>query len=320
MFKRFFFLVFLFSSLKAFGQNADSLFVIPYRNGWVISQKLENNETSLSLSRRFHVPPAMVADLNRVSYQQELLSGTMVLIPLGVYNFKTEKPEFSQEVRPLFYRAGNEKSFLKIAKYSGVSLNTLQQWNQTQQTEARSRQVLLVGWVLYDKTIIRKESVVAKESNPETKRSGIKVVEQMQNPVSSNPDVSSRNESLIYPDRDSLSGPEDTLAEVSEGERVFLEQTNGGLYETEEKGTAAFFKRAGTSANGIYFAFHNTAPKGTIIKVYNPGTGKTVYAKVIGTLPVREVFHNAIIGISSDARAALEARGEKLWCELKYAP
>ena len=70
----------------------------------------------------------------------------------------------------------------------------------------------------------------------------------------------------------------------------------------------------------MYFALHGTAPKGTIIKVYNPGTDKQVFVKVIGTLPGTKQYYNSIIGIAGGAKDVLGVTDEKAWCELKYAP
>ena len=92
-----------------------------------------------------------------------------------------------------------------------------------------------------------------------------------------------------------------------------------GPNATEEKGAAAFFKRVGTSSNGIFFAFHSMAKRGTILKVHNPGTGKTVYAKVIGTVPTTATYHNALIGLSSDARENLGVFEDKAWVQVSYA-
>jgi hypothetical protein len=163
----------------------------------------------------------------------------------------------------------------------------------------------MVGWLLYDAT----------DMNGGTKpKSPI---------VTSYPDMasdrkkSSTSDTVFYIPQTVVGT--DTVVMLSEGERQFLEQTRDGLYVSEERGTAAFFKRAGQSANGIYFAFHNTAKRGTIIKVHNPGTEKTVYAKVIGPVPTTANFHKASIGISADAMRALDVRQEKAWVEISYA-
>jgi len=165
--------------------------------------------------------------------------------------------------------------------------------------------VLLVGWVLYDNTDmnINKTSVAKTDS-------GIKTV--ISAPVKKDTVYVTGDDTVAH-----IVMNADTTV-VSEGEQLFMAQTNDGIYVTEEKGTGVFFPRAGKSSNGIYFAFHNTAKRGTIIRIHNPGSDKTIYAKVIGTLPVRDAFYNALIGISSDAKSELETGGDKMWCEISW--
>ncbi|WP_276134947.1 hypothetical protein [Polluticoccus soli] len=112
--------------------------------------------------------------------------------------------------------------------------------------------------------------------------------------------------------------PIDTL---SPEEKLFMEQTHSGTKITEEKGGAVFFGN-GSKIKGtnLYYAFHNTAPKGTIIKVYNPGTEKTIYVKVLSVIPGTKQYHNSIIGISAGAKQELGVADEKTWCVLEYAP
>lgn len=89
----------------------------------------------------------------------------------------------------------------------------------------------------------------------------------------------------------------------------------------EESGTAVFFtSQDKPQSSKTVFAFHNTVPKGRVIKVYNPGTGKTAYVKVLGPIPETKQYHNAVIGIGSAAKQALGVVEDKAWCELKYAP
>jgi LysM repeat protein len=109
--------------------------------------------------------------------------------------------------------------------------------------------------------------------------------------------------------------PPDTL---SPEQHVYLTQTGNEANITEEKGTAVFYEAIGR-ATGPYYAFHNGTSRGTIIKVYNPGNGKTIYVKVMGPLPDTKQYYNATIGISGTAKAALGVTDSRAWCELKFA-
>lgn len=94
------------------------------------------------------------------------------------------------------------------------------------------------------------------------------------------------------------------------------------MYTADDKGAAVFFDMPGKvkTGKGKYYAFHNLARRGAIVKIHNPGTDKTIFAKVLGPMPVNEKYHNCIIGISAGAKAKLGATSDKMWCELSYAP
>ena len=108
--------------------------------------------------------------------------------------------------------------------------------------------------------------------------------------------------------------------------KIYMQQTAGERYVIEEKGSAVFFEtpnkvksRYGNDAkNTLIYAFHNLAKRGTIIKVYNPGTDKYVFVKVMGPLPETKQYYNSLIGIGDDAKEILGIMEDKAWVELKY--
>ena len=298
----------------SFGQGADSLFVKQSDLGWVISHKVKAGETFYTVARRYHVPPAMLADFNNSGLQQTLSPGKKLFVPVGAYNFLASRPYRSSEARPAYYRVDAERNLGRISKNSGVKPNTILQWNRTANKQLREGQILIVGWILYDATepIPPASTKLPASGVATSKGSGMTVTQGVP--------VQTRKDTVYVTGADTLRADGmDTLAEVSEGEILFMEQTNNEANVTEEKGAAAFFKRVGTSSNGIFFAFHSMAKRGTILKVHNPGTGKTVYAKVIGTVPTTATYHNALIGLSSDARENLGVFEDKAWVQVSYA-
>ena len=91
-----------------------------------------------------------------------------------------------------------------------------------------------------------------------------------------------------------------------------------GLETVKETGTVVFFDMGKTPDKTIY-AFHNTAPKGSVIRVYNPGTGAVIFAKVLGPLPGIKLYHGAIMGVSSNAKNKLSLGDSRAWCQLEFA-
>lgn len=355
-------LIFLGTSLWA--QGKDSLFVKQSGNGWAIIHKVKQGETIFSISRRYHVPPAILTDANWLSYQQALVGGQELKIPLGAYNQPNGKPINENEMRPFYLEAGYRPDLYRIARNSNVQQKTIQEWNKMESTDVYEGQRLLVGWVLYDatpmpgesnaspvsqahaqeikmgspeplkKTVVvngKPENITVKTITPTKpvtqaappvkptvvtvpeKKPGSIVVSQDQNKAVKPPMIIVIDGDTV---KNEIAEPVDTLSEV---EHLYMSQTNEEQNVQEEKGPAVFYPSASKSRQDIYYAFHNTAPRGTIIKVHNPGTDKTIFVKVIGTIPSTKLYHNSVIGITSQAKEELGVRNEeKAWCVLSY--
>jgi hypothetical protein len=122
---------------------------------------------------------------------------------------------------------------------------------------------------------------------------------------------------LAYPSLVKKTAADTAKIKVPGGlDSIYNRQTNNGMNVLTEKGTAVFFDKGGK--NNVYYAFHTATPSGTIIKVTNPGTGKTIYVKVLGKIPDTKLYSNSIIGISTSAREALGVTDSKAWVEISY--
>jgi LysM repeat protein len=303
-------------------QRNDSLFVQHQDHGWAIRHAVKAGETVFSLARKYHTPPAILADVNEINYQTALVLNQKVMVPLGAYNQLKAKPE-GQEYRPLYYRVKQDDDLHAIARASAVSMRTVQQWNGMMDNELMPGKVLTVGWVLYDNTALPTAG---------TKTEGIPVRQPMtvapaqpvntgvaKQPIAALSRPKGRDTVIIIKKPKPEAVPVVDSTE-SEEERQYLVQTSNEERVETEKGPVSFYGSAkGGGSNGTFYAFHNTVAKGTIIKVHNPGSDKTIYVKVLGPMPATRLYHNSVLGISSKAREALGAATEKAWCELSYA-
>jgi LysM repeat protein len=293
MLKLKFLLVLLIFSAHVIAQKKDSLFVSYENSRMVIHHAVQSGETILSLAKRYHAPAAVVADINGMTYQDGMEKKKKLFIPIGPYNYITAKPSNTSKSKPLFYKVTAKDNLYRLSKQAGLQQQTLQQWNNLPDNAITPGQTLHIGWVDY--TI--EESPVTSIKTP---------------PV---PAKNGKVETQVY-----IIKRPDTSKPVSVAEKTYLTQTNNEQHIVEEKGTAVFFTSAGkVSSSTTFFAFHNSAPKGAVIKVYNPGTEKTVFVKVLGPIPETKQYHNAIIGIGSGAKEALGVAHDRAWCELKYA-
>ncbi|RYD55614.1 MAG: LysM peptidoglycan-binding domain-containing protein [Sphingobacteriales bacterium] len=303
MLKLRFLIAFLCFSVLASAQKRDSLFVSYEHNMMVIHHPVSTGETILSLAKSYHVPAAVLADANGLTFQDALDKRKKVLVPLGPYNYITRKPSKSNKSKPLYYRVTAKDNLYRISKQAGLDQQDIQDWNDMVDKTITPGQSLLMGWVDYTKSDLQNPSVSTPPALPAPPRLPTTL-----------PSRSDKIETQVI-----IIKKPDTVRKVVGLEKIYLSQTNNEQNVVEEKGTAVFFTSAGkVSSSNVFFAFHNTAPTGSVIKVYNPGTEKSVFVKVLGPVPGTKQYHNAIIGIGSGAKEVLGINNERAWVELKY--
>lgn len=297
-------------------QTRRDLWVTSGPEGWNIIHPVQKGETLFMLARRYHVPPAILADANNLTYNDGLKEHTPVVVPLGAYNLQTTKPANTTDAKALYYKAGPEDNLYRISRHSNVPQRTLLQWNNLTDKEVHAGQVLLVGWVLYDPTNVANPAdhpvtpapqVIHRTLPPPVKQDTPKYV--LQRDHTTTPPV-------VMDTADTTAAPTPPVSTI---EALFKEQTQNGQNIVFEKGSAAFFNLSGQAKGAAVFAFHNKAAKGSVIRVKNLNNGRVVFVKVLGPLPLTKQYYNCIIGLSGSAKAALGVRDTKAFCELSYA-
>lgn len=326
--KYLFLLMTCFFFSPVFSQEKDSLFAEQSADGWEIPHQIKPKETIFSIARNYHTPPALLASYNDMTIRQSLKPGSKIYIPLGAYNLKTESGMHTSEMRPFYHRLKAGESLKKIAKNSNISQHKLLEWNNMTTGNIYEGEILLTGWILFDATNSNYTEIV--KSEPTAKPTPPTTISQQPNtntvthPASNLPvppppyhpnKATDSTYTIVIPSKTPTDSTDENKSEV---EILYDSQTMNGVNAVSEKGPAAFFKSNNANPS-FYYAFHNTAAKGSIIKVKNLNNGKVVFVKVLGHIPATGQYYNCIIGISGKARAALGATGEKMWCELSYA-
>ncbi len=92
-------------------------------------------------------------------------------------------------------------------------------------------------------------------------------------------------------------------------------QTAYGASAVTETATAGFFS---TGKGGGIYAFHNTAPRGSILRVRNINNERIVYVKVLGPMPLTKQLKGCTLALSNAAKVALDVRDFKAYCEISY--
>lgn len=291
-------------------QAQDTLWVQQQDNKPYLLHRIRNGETLALLAKRYTVPLALLADRNDVTYQDGLKPGRQFQIPIDKYNYV--RIESMVDSRPLYYRPEPEDNLHSISRMFNVSQSTIQRWNRMDDADVNSREPLLVGWISYDKTQ-QPFPATAPPPKPDTptpaKQPIAKAVKPLQ-PTRPLKDSLAAATAKAADKEDDSDDADNSLAQQ-------FREENQGMSPAEESGAAVFYPLKSAPA-GIYYAFHNSARKGSVLKVLNPASNKMIYAKVIGPIPNLKEYHNAVIALSSNAMQALGAREKRMFCKLKY--
>lgn len=90
-----------------------------------------------------------------------------------------------------------------------------------------------------------------------------------------------------------------------------------GIIQVEEKGRAVWIADADLDATKM-LVLHRTAPVGTIIKVTNPMSNRSAFAKVVGKFTENETTKDVIIVMTKAVADAVGALDKRFMCNLTY--
>jgi peptidoglycan endopeptidase LytF len=90
-----------------------------------------------------------------------------------------------------------------------------------------------------------------------------------------------------------------------------------GLNQIDEKGTAVWIEDPNLESAKMY-VLHRSAPVGTVMKITNPMTNRSTFAKVVGKFTENESTKDVIIVMSKAVADALGALDKRFFCNLTY--
>ncbi|RFS19737.1 LysM peptidoglycan-binding domain-containing protein [Chitinophaga silvatica] len=287
-----------------------------------ITHTVKKGENFYSLSRAYGVPPKEIATVNNVSMDQGLQLGKQVNIPLTTANFSQKNGAAG---KPVYHKVSDKETLYRVSvNYNKVAIDNIRSWNNLSGDGLKKDTYIIIGYLkAAGAPPDKEEPVVAKVDAPKEK----KVVQER---ITTDPygdgnldDVPSKSESKPQPATESEPASSVVVAPPApvpaasnkDFEQLYMEQTSNGKKAATEKGPGTWFK---SNAVNKYYALHNTAPRGTIIKVTNPLNGKSIYAKVLDVIPQIKPNAGLIIKLSDAAMEALGSNETKFYCELSY--
>ncbi|MBO9151173.1 LysM peptidoglycan-binding domain-containing protein [Chitinophaga sp. GCM10012297] len=320
-----------------------------------LTHTVKKGETWYSLGRAYGLSPKDIAARNKMQMDQGLSLGKQVTIPLNKNNFVQAKNAGSG-VRPVYHRVIEKETLYRIhVKYGKVPLENVREWNHFSGDGVQKDAYLVVGYVKGNgQSVIlpsaTKSAPDVAASTPKPSQPAAPETKPVPTSQSAAPETppaaksqpaapETRPSQSVEPEikpvaKTQSAEPETKPVEretpvttsvgrtpsIPEGgfEQQYLQQTNNGRDIVGEKGPGSWFKSNAVIGSGKYYALHNTAPRGTIVKVTNPLTGRSIYAKVLDAIPQLKANANLIIKLSDAAQDALGITEPRFYCELAY--
>lgn len=295
-------------------------------------------ENYYSIGRMYNISPRVYAPYNGLSVDAPggLGIGQVLKIPLNELNFSQDGTAEPGEVFvPLYYRTTARTPLSSISSvFKNVPVENLQAWNRISGENVFAGTTLIVGYlkVKSDLSPLAKSAVVVPKASVAATTPAEKPAAQLKPAVKEEPKTEIVKESTPEPRKEEPKTQPKTEAPKPEAKPtagltrpagagkfrdVFSEQTQGKKIK-ESAVVAATFKSTSGWNDGKYYCFHNNALAGTVVKITNPVSNKTVYAKVLDVIPDINQNEGIDIRLSNAAAEELGVAGEKFDCVVAY--
>lgn len=291
------YLTFLFTAIilglstipaKAYRIVPDSI-AVEHKNGQqIVIHELEAKETYYGLSRRYRVP---VKEIIAANNNKALKIGDTVRIPKGpvieqTITVTSGGDTTTQKSIDIPVLAEGEYINYKVGK--GETLSIISR-RFSISVESIKRANGLTSDALKEETILK---IPNKELPPPP-------------PAASD---------IIVQDDDT-----DTVVDAAAGTEAGLDipANKYGIREMSEKGVGVWIDDF-NQESGSMLALHKTAPVGTVIKITNPMTQRTTFAKVVGKFADTAETKDAIIVISKSAASLIGVLDRRFQVEIAY--
>ncbi|MEO6547574.1 MAG: LysM peptidoglycan-binding domain-containing protein [Ferruginibacter sp.] len=303
-------------------------------------------ENYYSIGRIYNVSPKEVAPFNKLILDSGLSLGRSLKIPLSPNNFVQSGNAGGDEVLvPVYHTVAGKESLYRISvNYNKLPVETIKHWNSLKSDAVADGTRLIVGYLKVKKDLSALAAgAVNKPIDNQVKvpeqAAKTAVVKQVEQKPSIEPLPTIKNEEKEKPIVAEKVKKEPDVSIVAKEPEVIKKTSvpmkaktfDGGVFRSDyekqtrdkdisgEKGEAAIFKSTSGWEDGKYYCLHNSSSPGTIVKITNNSTGKSIYAKVLDLIPDIKQNTGLLIRVSNAAAEELGAADAKFDCTLSYS-
>jgi len=306
-------------------------------------------ENFYSVGRKFNVNPKELASFNHLHFASGLNIGQVLKIPLSKNNFTQQEIAAANEALiPVYHTVAAGETLYRLGvNYNKVSLASLKSWNHLTSDALSVGMPMIIGFLKVDKeqsplanehqtmahivapepaviqqaTVTQKSDVKGKDEqeSAEVKPAKTQTAQLSSLPVSQTqqPPASEANNGNLTVTPTST-GTVSTDPSTGYFKNLYERQINNKT-TIDKNGTAGIFKSTSGWQDAKYYCFSNDAGAGTILKITNTSTGKSVYAKVLDAIPDISQNDGLLTVISNAAAEQLGAGTDKFDCTVTFA-
>ncbi len=292
----------------------------------ILKHTVGPKESLTSIGRLYNINGRELAEYNQLDYTKGLTLGQVLKIPAKTETGVAPSPEVSGKIdapvkaepplknivvttknaKPVYHTVAKKETLYSISMmHNKVPIADIRKWNNLTGDALSEGTRLIVGYsgtaaVAQPKTVIvntppQKEIKEEKVEPVQPTPPPVKKVE----PVVTAPGRAANFNGGVFKKDFELQAKEKTSA-----------------FETGEGGV---FKSTSGWQDGKYYCLHNTAAPGTILKITNSATGRSVYAKVLDLIPDIKQNNGLLVRLSNAAADALGAAENKFDCSINYS-
>lgn len=300
-----------------------------------IEHKVAPKESLYSLGRLYNVSPKELAAYNHLQVESGLNVGQDLKIPLEKNNFTQNQAVKTNEVLiPVHHTVEPQETLYRLGvNYNKVPLTSLKKWNHLQSDAVSVGTPMIVGFLKVDKnqSSLASQSATGASEMVSVPKKEEKAVEKKPEVIAAKTPEVKVSEPANTQNKGVNTGQteERTVAVATVDKRGSINFSGGyfkGLYDqqTEKKstvnsnGSAGVFKSTSGWQDGKYYCFNNEAAPGTVLKITDNSTGKSVYAKVLDAIPDIKQNEGLALVLSNSAAEELGAGENTFECALSF--
>ncbi|MBW4888890.1 LysM peptidoglycan-binding domain-containing protein [Mucilaginibacter sp. HMF5004] len=302
----------------------------------VILHKLDPKDNFYSIGRRYNISPKLIIDFNK---DAKMGIGEIIKVPTNIpftgnattavaQNKPQTQPAYTPPVQkpvtqttPVYnpplqkpvtnaaaqnnpattqYKVSAGETLYAISRRFNTTVDDITTLNNLKSTTLSPGQIILV------------RAAVPSAEKPAEKPVDKPIEKPVERhitttPVYQQPPVVAKRDSTIVTASDSVD---------SMGHRI-LRSGSFGMYEKNEKGVGIWIEDPDLNANK-QIILHRTAPIGTVIKITNPMTNRTTFARVVGRINDNENTKDAIVVMTKGVADALGALDKRFHVNISY--